>query len=189
MAAALMFAEMSILYCWNAGVGLQGPAGVRTDGPSGDDEPMTSHGDVDLEPGAAERPEGIVGPSGICACMCVLSVYVYAPRSVYVSALCASVCLHACVAPKLPTQILHLCNLPYTVGTGVMPVRFAIAWQTKCVLCMHVCPLCICVIPACVCVCPVCMCVLCVYAQFVCEPYYMYVLCVYVRALCACCAC
>lgn len=31
------------------------------------DEPTTSHGDVDLGPGATERPEGIVGPSGVFA--------------------------------------------------------------------------------------------------------------------------
>lgn len=70
----------------NAGAGLQGPAGVRTEGPPGDDEPMTAHGDVDLEPGAAERPEGIVGPSGLYALL------------VFVSFLCmCMLCLRLCV--------------------------------------------------------------------------------------------
>ena len=58
------FSCVSRLYCLIAGAGLQGPAGVRTDFPPMDDQPMTSHGDVDLEPAAAERPEGIIGPSG-----------------------------------------------------------------------------------------------------------------------------
>lgn len=55
---------VSNLRCLIAGAGLQGPAGVRTDFPPMDDQPTTSQGDVDLEPAAAERPEGIVGPSG-----------------------------------------------------------------------------------------------------------------------------
>lgn len=72
-----------------AGAGLQGPAGVRTDGPPVDDEPMTSHGEVDLGPASAERQEGIVGPSGI---YCMFVLYMPAPCVRFVCALCVSVC-------------------------------------------------------------------------------------------------
>ena len=41
---------------------MQGPAGVRTEGLSTETENRSGLGD--LEPGAMERPEGIVGPSG-----------------------------------------------------------------------------------------------------------------------------
>ena len=46
----------------SSGEGMQGPAGVRTGLAPGEAENRDE--DVDLEPGAADRPEGIVGPSG-----------------------------------------------------------------------------------------------------------------------------
>ena len=57
----------------HAGAGLQGPAGVRTEGVAVDDELTTSHGDFDLGPGAPDRPEGIVGPSGMFALLAGIS--------------------------------------------------------------------------------------------------------------------
>ena len=41
---------------------MQGPAGVRTDYPPLEDE---NNGMENLEPGTAERPDGIVGPDGV----------------------------------------------------------------------------------------------------------------------------
>ena len=49
------------MHC-DLGAGMQGPAGVRTDYPPVENE---NNGMENLEPGAAERPEGIVGPEGV----------------------------------------------------------------------------------------------------------------------------
>ena len=63
--------------CCTAGAGLQGPAGAKTDYPPGDDEPMTLHGDVDLDVGVVDPAEGVVGPSGAPSLLTLTVIFVY----------------------------------------------------------------------------------------------------------------